>query len=521
MAGGDAAAYGNLGLALRQAGQSDEAIAALERAVALDPGLVQAHSNLGEALRDSGRLDEAGAVLERAIALGAEDAATDNNLGNVLKDQGNIDGALNRFRKAVALKPGFASAASNLLFTLHSHPEHDAHALLAEHRQWARQFAEPLARTIRPHENDGTADRRLRLGYVSPDFRAHAVGQMLKAFLPHQNRGHFEIACYSDVRMPDAVTAQLKGSANRWCDIAGQSDAQVAERIHADQVDILVDLALHTAGNRMLVFARKPAPVQVTMLGLPSTTGLATMDYRLTDPYLDPPGTNDADYTENSIRLPHCFWLFAPPDEAIEVSAVPALTRGFVTFGCLNQFAKLTPPALELWVKILQAVPDSRLVLQAVPGLHRDAVRARFARGGIIADRLEFTTRAGRLDYHRLFHNLDLALDPFPYNGHTSTLDALWMGVPVITLAGRTAVGRGGVSILSNVGLRELIARSAEEYAGIAISLARDLTRVAELRAHLRAMMQASPLVDARQYAADVEAAFRTMWQTWCSSCRT
>jgi predicted O-linked N-acetylglucosamine transferase (SPINDLY family) len=268
----------------------------------------------------------------------------------------------------------------------------------------------------------------------------------------------------------------------------------------------------------MLVFARKPAPVQVTMLGLPATTGLDTIDYRLTDPYLDPPGQTDADYTERSIRLPHCFWIFQAPDEAdtCPVTPLPALSNGFITFGCLNQLAKVTPPALELWVKILQALPGSCLVLQSPPGRHLEPVRARFAQGGIAGDRLAFVARAARREYHERLGSLDLALDPFPYNGHTSTLDALWMGVPVVTLAGRTAVGRGGVSILSNIGLNDIIAKNHNQYVEIAVAMARDKAGLARLRAGLRQRLLSSPLADGRGYTAGVEAAFCEAWRTWC-----
>jgi predicted O-linked N-acetylglucosamine transferase (SPINDLY family) len=360
--------------------------------------------------------------------------------------------------------------------------------------------------------------RRLRIGYVSPDLRAHAVGQLLWPLLEHHDRRQFEVVAYSDVRVGDALTAAIKARTDLWRDIAGLTDAQVAERVRADRIDILVDLALHTAGNRMLVFARKPAPVQVTMLGLPATTGLETIDYRLTDPYLDPPALSDADYTERSIRLPHCFWVFQPPDAAdtYPVTPPPALSNGLVTFGCLNQFAKVTRPALELWVKILQALPRSRLVLQSPPGSHLAPVRELFAQGGIAGERLAFVARATRREYHQRLGALDLALDPFPYNGHTSTLDALWMGVPVVTLAGRTAVGRGGVSILSNIGMTGMISHNSDQYVEIALGLAGNLGRLADHRAGLRQRLLASPLADVQGYTADVEAAFRGMWRTWC-----
>ena len=285
-----------------------------------------------------------------------------------------------------------------------------------------------------------------------------------------------------------------------------------------DGVDVLVDLTLHTS-HRLFIFAQKPAPVQVSFAAYPGTTGLATMDYRLTDPYLDPPGETDADYTERSVRL-RSFWCYEPPDEETPpVGPLPAERNGYVTFGCYNNFAKVSRPTLELWAHVLQALPGSRLVLLAPVGRCRDPVRRLFERAGITGDRVAFVGRADRRAYFQSYHDLDLGLDPFPYNGHTSTLDSLWMGVPVVTLAGRTAVGRGGVSILSNVGLPELIARTPEEYVAIAVELAGDLSRLRALRAGLRARMEASPLRDGRQFAAGIEAAFRGMWERWCQGC--
>ena len=547
-----APAHGNLGAALYEVGQLDEAIAAMERAIALDPALPGVHGNLGNVLRDKGRHDEAIAAHRREIALRPEDAAAHanlgvalhaanqpdlaiaalgraialephfasahNNLASVLKDQGHLDLALDSLRKALEIKPDLAEAASNLLFLLHHHPDHDARSLLAAHRQWAARFALPLAAEIGPHANDRTPERRLRVGFVSPDFRGHPVGRLLLPLFANSDRRQVEMVAYSDVRAPDALTAQLETLASAWHPIVGLSDPQVAEKIRADRIDILVDLALHTAHNRMRVFARKPAPVQVTMLGMPTTTGLDTIDYRLTDPYLDPPEKSDRDYAERSVRLPYCFWCYSPPEAAPEVAPLPALKNGFITFGCLNQLAKVTHPALQLWAHILQSLPGARLLLYAPPGSHRQAIRALFGDAGIASERIEFAARMTFEEYLTRYQDLDLCLDPFPFNGATTSLDALWMGVPVVTLAGRTAVGRGGVSILSNAGLTELIALTPEQYVAIALELAKDLATLAELRAQLRQQMQASPLTDGKRYATDVDAAFRRMWQTWCSS---
>ncbi len=515
-----AEARSNLGAVLHEMGRSDEAIAAYERALELKPDQPQACYNLGSALHQTGRLDEAIAALERALELNPGFAEPCNTLGNVFKDQGRHDEAVTSFRRALELRPDFLTAASNLLYALHFHPDYDAQALLAAHRLWARQYAEPLAAQIRPHPNDPAPDRRLRVGFLSPDFRDHPVGQSLLPLFSHHDRRQTEIVGYGDVRVPDRVTARLKTLADRWHSTVGQSDTQVADRIRTDGIDILVDLSLHTANNRLLVFARKPAPVQVTMLGMPSTTGLATMDYRLTDPHLDPPGDRDGDYTEQSIRLPHSYWCYQPPEESPPVGVLPALGNGFVTFGCLNQFAKVSRPALQVWLKILQSLPASRLVIHSQPGSHLEVVRQSFQDGGIAPDRIEFASRATRLHYLARYHDLDLSLDPFPYNGGISTMDSLWMGVPVVTLAGRTAVGRAGVSILSNVGLPELIAETVEQYAACALEWARDLARLSRIRSGLRERMRSSALMDGPRYAADVEAAFRRMWKEWCGQDR-
>jgi predicted O-linked N-acetylglucosamine transferase (SPINDLY family) len=512
-----AEAHSNLGISLKERGRLDEAIAAYHRAIALNPNLPEAYNNLGNALKDRGELDQAIAAYEQAIAIRAGYAEALNNLGNVYREQGRVDRALAAFRAALEARPGFELAASNLLFTVHWDPAYDGPALLAEHRRWASRHSAPLAAQIGPHANDRTPDRRLRIGLVSPDFRDHPAGQLVMPYFLHHDRRQAELVAYSDVRAGDAVTRQFMASSGEWHSLVGLSDAQAADQIRADRIDILIDLALHTAGNRALVFARKPAPIQVSMLGMPATTGLDTVDYRLTDAFFDPPAASDDHYTEQSVRLPRTIWCHWLPEEAPPPGPLPSLTKGFVTFGCLNQLAKVSQPALELWIRILQALPGARLVLQAVEGSHLDALRARFAAGGIAGDRVDFLPKVGRTEYMKRYFALDVSLDPFPYNGHTSSLDSLWMGVPLVTLAGRTGVGRAGVSVLSNVGLPELIAPAPDDYVQIAVELARDLDRLAALRASLRPRMQASPLADGPQYAADIDAALRWMWKTWCA----
>jgi predicted O-linked N-acetylglucosamine transferase (SPINDLY family) len=513
--------HSNLGVACSETGDRERAIEAYRRAIALKPELAAAHANLGAALGASGQLDEAEMALCRAIELEPRSAAAHGSLGSVHQEQGRLDDALASYRRAVALGPDDPAAASNLLYLLQHHADYDARAILAEHRQWARRFAGPLASQIRPHANDPAPDRKLRIGYLSPDFRDHPLGRLILPLFAAHDPHQTEIIAYSDVRAPDAITARLQALATRWSSTAGMSDQALADRVRTDGVDILVDLSVHMAGSRLLVFARKPAPVQVSMFGMPATTGLETIDYRLTDPYLDPPAlATDGDYAERSIRLPHCYWCYEPPAEAPLVGALPALHTGFVTFGCLNRLAKVTPEALLLWRTVLRSVPRARLVLQAEAGSHRERVLSMLEQGGVARDRIEFVARASRLEYFQRFHSLDISLDPFPYNGHTSTLDSLWMGVPVVSLAGRTAVARGGVSILSNASLPELIARTPDRYVEIARELSGDLQRLAVLRATLRERMRASPLVDCTQFAADLEATFRTMWKLWCAGDR-
>ena len=290
------------------------------------------------------------------------------------------------------------------------------------------------------------------------------------------------------------------------------SDEAMARRIRDDHIDILVDLTLHMAGNRALVFARKPAPVQVNYLAYPATSGSPALDWRLTDPFLDPPDQPPGGGTEQLWRLPETFQLYAPPDPCPDVGALPALQKGYVTFGALHNFNKINPFVLERWGKILNAVPGSKLLVTMHHGRQGDAVRQLFAAHGVPSDRLLMTDRLPRVAYLELYHQIDLTLDPFPYNGYTSSLDSLWMGAPVVTVAGAAAVSRAGSSVLANMGLKELIADSPEDYVVRAIAAASDLERLAALRKNLRGMMRASPLLDAEKFTRHIETAYRGMW---------
>jgi predicted O-linked N-acetylglucosamine transferase (SPINDLY family) len=513
-----AEAYGNLGIALEDMGQHDDAIASHRQAIRLRPDLAEAHCNLGNALKGMGQLDEAIASFRQAIRLKPDLAEAHSNLGGALKSGGMLDEAVACYERAIRLKPDDGLMHGDLVFSLHYHPGYDGEMMREELGRWNRQHAEPLKKFIQPHPNDRDRFRRLRIGYVSPDFCAHAVGQNLLPLLREHDHGQMEIFCYANMVRPDGLTEQFRRYADGWRNIVGLSDAQAVDLIRQDWIDILIDLALHTGGNRLGVFARKPAPVEATFAGYPGSTGLETIDYRLTDPYLDPPGLNDRFYSETSIRLPDSFWCYDSLVTELAVNALPAQSQGHVTFGCLNSFCKVNEKVLRLWAQVLKTVDRSRLMILCPEGSHRQPLLDMLQREGIDHDRIELIARRPRVQYLELYHRIDVGLDTFPYNGHTTSLDSFWMGVPVITLVGQTAVGRAGLSQLTNLGLPELIAQTPERYVQIATDLAGDLPRLAELRRTLRKRMEASPLMDAPRFARNIEAAYRQMWRNWCAT---
>ena len=515
-----AEAYSNLGSALQAQGQLDAAVAALRQAIALNPRLPEAHNNLGNALQAQGQLDAAVAALRQAIALKPRYAEAFNNLGVILCDTGRFDESITAHRQALALAPDEAWIHSNLVLALHYHPAGDAQTIAAEQRNWNLQHAAPLKRYFQPHTNDRAPERRLRIGYVSPDFRDHVVGRNVMPLFKHMDCGQFEAFCYADVAVSDPLTEEFRRRAGTFRVVSGMSHTALAERIRADGIDILVDLALHTAGNRLPVFARRPAPVQVTFAGYPGSTGLDAIGYRLTDPYLDPlePGVDER-YVEKSMRLPATFWCYDPLEACPPaVGPLPALGKGQVTFGCLNNFCKVNDGVLKLWARVLAGVAGSRLVLLAEEGSHRERTLEALEGLGVSRARVRFEAKRPRGAYLKLYQQIDIGLDTVPYNGHTTSLDSYFMGVPVVTLVGRTVVGRAGFSQLMNLGLPELIGRTEEQYVQIARGWAGDLGRLAGLRAGLRGRMEASPLMDGQAFACGIEAAYRQMWRRWCAT---
>ena len=509
-----AEAHSNLSQALQDLDRLSEAEAACLRAIAIKPDFANAYYNLGRLLQQLHRLPEAEAAYQRVLTIRPDYARAHNNLGKLCLDAGMLDEGLARYRLAVACAPDDVGAHSNLAYALAFQAE-DRQVVLDECRRWSAQHEAPLRAERIPHANDRTPTRRLRIGYVSPDFREHCQSLFTVPLFSHHDHAQFEIFCYASVRRPDDFTLRIAAFTDMWRDVRYLDDRALAQQIRDDGIDILVDLTMHMANGRPLLFAHKPAPVQVAWLAYPGTTGIEAIDYRLTDPRLDPPDT-DHYYSERSLRLPDAFWCYDPLTDVPTVNALPALSAGQLTFGCLNNPGKLTDRTLAMWAAVLREVNPARLILMAPMGEIRQRLMQRMEGHGIDTQRVAFVPFQPRADYLRMYHQIDLGLDTFPYNGHTTSLDSLWMGVPVVTRIGNTAVGRGGLSQLHQLGLTELAGDSDEAFVHIAVELAKDLPRLAQLRQSLRHRMEQSPLMDGRRFARHIEDAYRFMWQEWC-----
>ena len=509
----------NLGNLLTLKRRFDDAIPLLRRSVELDPTCGGAHNCLGVALQTTGMILEAKACFEHALQLKADDTDALISLGNVFKDLGDAAEALAHYRRVLVLEPRNQIAYENLLFTMHFLLDADRKEVFAQHLCWGRAVLGTMPPRV-PVTNDRRPDRRLRIGYVSPDFRTHAVACFFVPIIAEHDPEAVETYCYAEVPNPDTTTAQIHKHAHNWRSTCGSSDADLETAIRADRIDILVDLAGHSEGSRLTVFARKPAPVQVTYLGYSNTTGLETIDYMLSDAVGDPP--DDATmYVEELVRLDGCFLCYAPPAYAGEVAPLPAASADSITFGSITNPAKLNPQVLDLWAQLLLANPSSRLLMvrDSFRGEIRQRLIDQFVERGVAADRLliehEVPPGGHRI---RVYDRIDIALDPFPYSGATTTCEALWMGVPVVTLKGHSLAARHSTSILTHCGLPQLVAETPEQYVAIAGGLAADVAQLAEMRAGLRQQLATSPLCDGATFTRGLEAAYRRMWHKWCAT---
>jgi protein O-GlcNAc transferase len=511
----------NLAVTLADAGVYPEALALLEEALERGPDGPRLRVMLAWTLRRLNRPNEALAHARRGLELAPESPSVHRQLADALDSIGEKAAAIAAYRKAIELNPSDYSAHGDLIVAMLSSPDCDDRALFSEAKAWAHRHAEPLRQHIRPAPNAKDPERRLRIGYVSPDFRAHALQQFLVPLFEHHDQSAHEIFLYSSVDRPDELTEWYRAFAgDHFRDVRRLDDMQATEIIRGDRIDILVDLALHSTGGRLRIFACRPAPVQISWLGYPGTTGLDTIDYRITDPFVDPPGTDLSVYSEKSVHLPDTLWCYSPLTAEPAVTALPALSAGFVTFGCLNAFRKLHDGVFRLWSRVMREVPGSRMVLTGEE-YAGDRLRQLFAREGVHADRLDFAERTSRRSYLERYRQIDVGLDSFPYGGATTTLDAAWMGVPVVTLTGPRALQRAGVCVASNLGLAELVASNEDEFVQKAAMLAADLGRLSELRSGLRSRLQGSPLGDESRFVRNLEAVYRTAWRHYCTATYT
>lgn len=515
-----ASAFINLGTALMELGKVDLAATSFERALLIDPLLHKAHFGLGEVLRDLGEYELAEKSLLKALDLKKDYPEALVSMGSVLVAVGRLDEGISHYRTALEMRPDYVGAIGGLLFVQNYQGQQRADLMFAD----ARRFGELVSGDAKPMtEWSGSIDahRKLRVGMVSGDLGMHPVGYFVEGVLDAlatQHGAHIDLVAYHSHRSEDELTKRIKPKFTLWRSTVGLNDEQLAQRIHGDAIDILIDLAGHTAKNRLSAFAWKPAPVQVTWLGYFATTGVPAIDYLIADPHTLPP-TQEQLFTESIWRLPETRLCFTPPEDDVAVSDLPALSNGYVTFGCFNNLSKLNDDVIALWSKLLHQLPQSRLMLKAKPisdPIARQQLISRFSKHGISEERLILEGVSPRREYLESYHRIDIGLDPFPYTGGTTTAESLWMGVPVVTLAGESFIARQGVGLLANAGLPEWIATDADDYLSKALAHAQDLPRLAALRQRLRAQVNASPLFDAPRFAGHFVQALRGMWTRWC-----
>jgi protein O-GlcNAc transferase len=511
--------HNNRGEAYRAVGNFPVAIGCYERAVQLDPTYATAYHNLGHAWHTQGRLALAVDGYRQAIRCQPDYAAAYNNLGDALQGQGQPEEAIDSYHQALQLNPEQPAIAQNYLCALRYLPGSTWADLSRAAAEYERRHAAPLRVHWQPHANQPQPERPLCLGFVSPRLMHGPVGALLIRALEHLDRQQFRLTFYSAERVADSMTARFQAIATQWHDATPWNDEQLAAQIRADGVDILFDLAGHAPHNRLLAFARRPAPVQITWIDSVGPTGLAAMDYLLADRYTLPPEAEPY-CTERVLRMPDGYICFEPPSDAGPVGPLPALERGWVTFGSFNNSAKIHRQVIELWRRILDRVPGSHLLLKYPSFDDPDTRRlylARCAECGLAPERVEIRGATPYPQCLAEYGEIDIALDPFPHTGGLTTCDALWMGVPVITCPGTTFASRQSLSYLMNIGLRETVAGDFDEYVELAVRLAGDLPRLAELRAGLRSQMAASPLCDGARFAENLEHVLRSVWRRWCA----
>lgn len=492
----------------------------LEHANALAPDDVEVLGLLANVLLKQGLMTEAMAKAEEQESKAPDLSAPHLLMAEALARHGRIDDAFQKFRRVAALDPFDARVMQSCLYHANFLDGTDTDDLLGQHKIWSSMHVAPYDVPDRTYPQTAEPERRLRIAFVSADMYFHSVAYFLAPLLERLDREKVDVACYSSTDKSDDNTRRLQGLCDLWRDVRSLDDDQLAELILRDGVDVLVDLSGHTHGERLRTFARRPAPVQISWLGYPNTTGVKAIPYRLTDAVADPPGLTDAHYSERLVRLQRPFLCYQAPDMP-EPGPPPCLRNGYVTFGSFNNIAKVTARVLDTWIDILRAVPDSRLVLKNRcfnDDATRDYFRGRLRDGGVDPDRLILHTFLPREQHFTIYDTVDVALDPFPYNGTTTTCEALWMGVPVVALTGRTHRSRVGTMLLRAIGLDDLAADDLAGYVETAVTLSADRDRLSALRTDLRRRVGESPLCDAEDFAAAFESAVRGLWRDWCAT---
>ena len=514
---GNAEAVANLGVLLKESRRHDDALVCLRDALALDPKRADTHNNLAVTLMDLNRLSEAEASARAAVTADPKNGQAWNTLGGALLGLSRMREAIDAYRHVLKLEPNNASVHSNMLFSMSQMEDVSAAELYAEHLRYAERIEAPLRKSWRAHGNDRDPERTLRIGFVSADLRHHAVASFVEPIFERlADRRGVSLHAYHNYISSDHVSDRLRGYMAQWTDVVAMDDDALAERIRADGIDILVDLSGHSGHNRLPMLARKPAPVQLSWIGYPGTTGLQSVDYYLTDRQLVPPGQFDQQFTEKLAYLPMSA-PFQPALDAPDISPLPALANGYITFGSFNRISKIGRKVVAAWAQLLRALPDSQLLLGGVPpDGAADHILAWLAEEGVDAARVHVQPRCELKEYLGLHRQVDICLDAFPYSGGTTTLHALWMGVPTLTLAGDTAAGRQTVSILEHMKLPQFITEDTDDFLRKGLALCSDLDTLAGLRAGMRLRFW-MPTSDAMTQLADaVESALRTMWRRWC-----
>jgi predicted O-linked N-acetylglucosamine transferase (SPINDLY family) len=519
----DSEAHYNLGNTFQELGVLEEAIESYSEAIALRFDYAEAHYNLGVQQQELGRLDEAEASYRQAIKNSPNLAVAHNNLGKTLAELGRLEEAINSFNKAIAIKPDYADAYSNKFMYLQYSSDYSRKLLFRYHLEFEEQFGGLGVRTFLSPPSMKLAREPLRVGYVSGDFKVHSVAYFFLSLLEQHDPNLIETFCYYNNTVKDKMTERLIAASDHWHFVHQLSNQDLVDVIKRDRIDILVDLSGHTGKNRLLVFAQKPAPIQITWLGYPDTTGLSAIDYRFTDSIADPVGVADSLHSEKLVRLPRGFLCYQGDTTALESKTLPKKKQGYITFGSFNNLLKVTPQVIKVWSKILHQVPDSKLLLKYNQiAYSAERYLKLFAQEGITGDRLKFYGKLPNFKHHlELYNSIDLCLDPFPYNGATTTCESLWMGVPVVTLSGDRHVSRVGASILTCVGLTDFIAKDIDDYIKIAVAKSANENDLESTKKGLREKMQSSQLCDAKLFASEVEHAYRDMWQYYLDTCVT